>query len=141
MHSFDRLFDRLGVAMDEVFEQVDARMDSIFAEGAGPDNKVRQRFTNVFVRKGKNKVIITMDVPGLTADDIQLSLERTVLTVAVQGSPMKGRTIDVIKRFRVNPMTDLSDISASVKNGMLTIKVQRDQIASAPTGNIPVQQG
>ena len=141
MHSINRFFDRMGRRMDEMFESMDLWMDSMLPEHHERDFEMRRTVSTVHVRKGKNKVVITIDVPGLTAKNITITLQDGILAVQAKGRPSKGRIINIERKFQVAPSTDISDVAASVKNGMLTIKVERDEVPEKPKGVIKVNEG
>ena len=69
-------------------------------------------------------VIVTADVPGMTEEDLSLTL--TGRTLTVEGKIQRRRsTVEVSRRFELAEGLDLDRIEAEVKHGVLTIYVPK----------------
>jgi HSP20 family protein len=84
------------------------------------------------VTRHDDGIEISMDVPGVRPDDIELSVERNVLTVRAErrprhddGEPItQERSVGVIVReVMLGDSLDAEGISASYEHGVLTIAV------------------
>ena len=132
--------DRLGRMADRMFADMERKFGTVFEfpdEREPPvsspfsfDKRVSYRAT-----KGDSGVIIDIGVPGCTSNDIELDLEDAILSVTIKSGFRPG----LVKQFKVNDKTDVGDIKATVKNGLLTIIVSRDDIPDLPKGKITVQ--
>ena len=90
------------------------------------------------VERQKNSVVIRVDVPGRSHKDIDLTLNDAIIKVVAKKTATRA---EVTRRFRVNRRTDMSDITATVKNGLLTVTVVRDDQPASPAGTVQVSKG
>ena len=86
------------------------------------------------MEKGETGVLIQIGVSGCTADDVDIDLEGTDLTVRVTA----GFQANYVRQFRVSEGIDEDDISAAVKNGLLTIRVKHTPVPEPLKVKIPV---
>ena len=86
----------------------------------------------VRVEKHKDRVVVEIDVPGCSRENISLSVESNILSI--EWNPPKGpkRT----SHFRISRHADVEKIEAKVENGLLTIIVPGP--TETPTRTIPV---
>ena len=90
----------------------------------------------VDITEEKERFVLRADVPGVAADDIQVSMEDGVLTVAGERHAEARDNIDGIKRFeratgrfqRRFTLPDTADseaITAKSKNGILEVEIRK----------------
>lgn len=140
--SFGDMFDNLGRNIDRVFERADALLDEVFSqveldvESTPPGNRHH-------VKAGKEKVEIYIEVPGLSPEQVAVRLEGNLLVVEAKAADLvPGRKFEMLRRFRVNPHVRSEHITASVKNGLLTIIVTPPPKPPKTEGTtIPVSPG
>jgi HSP20 family protein len=82
--------------------------------------------------RGDDEVMIYVDVPGATTDDIDVSIERNELTVSVE-RVWAGDDKEVIarerpqgvftRRFMLSDALDLDRLRAKTENGVLTLSI------------------
>ncbi len=129
--------DRLGDSLDAMGDSLEASFGDFFND-AGRFTLTRNRCN---VQKGKDVTVITVEVPGMSHKDITIKLANTTLSVVGKIEPSKGHVIAIENKFRVSPEIDMSDIKATVKNGLLTITIKRDDVPDAPKGTVNVTKG
>jgi len=137
MADLDRLLGRM---TDRLFDDAEARLAELF-DFEFDDRGITLSPTRYTVTKAKDGVVIVVEVPGLTHKDIEVTLADAIITVVGKGEPVKGQQVHIEKKFRVNAKTDMSDIVATVKNGLLTITVKRDKQPDLPKGKVTVGKG
>lgn len=106
-------------------------MDEFFAGalGVGMDPGVR-----VDIREVGEDIVIEAEVPGLTRDDIDISVENGVLTISGQFKAAEQsdgacyhlrerRTGSFSRSFRLPPTSDPDKVEAALQNGVLTVTV------------------
>jgi HSP20 family protein len=86
-------------------------------------------------------VIVSMEVPGVDRNAIDLQLEKGVLTVKGTIDPQKYESLrpiyseynvgNFVRTFTVSPKIDASGISATVADGVLTIELPKAKEALA----------
>lgn len=90
----------------------------------------------VDIREEQQGYVLVMDVPGLAAEDLEVDLHEGVLTVrgarseeeTKQGEHyirVERRQGKFARQFRVPPSTRSEDLNASVKDGVLIIRVPK----------------
>lgn len=133
---------RWGKKLDRIFEQVEREFEEMGAvldrEFADLGEKVvvtpaRAAFT---IEKVPGKTTIKVEVPGCSPQDVRIDLADGIVTV--KAPALSG---DRTYQFRVGPKVDSSDITATVKDGLLTLVVKRDQQPAPPSGSVKVTQG
>jgi len=93
------------------------------------------RTTSHKVIKDKNQITILMGVPGRSHDDIGLRLAGSILCVKT-----KDYTgCDIEHNFRVASSTEISDVSATAKNGLLTILIKRNNTRNSTSSEMIIQ--
>jgi len=80
------------------------------------------------------EVVVLADVPGVNPEDIELSLEENILTIAAQRQPPKhmGRLIleeyetgHYLRRFTVAETIDQDQIAARLVDGVLRVSLPK----------------
>ena len=121
----DKMFEEI----EQVFEDMDAHFERVFEDGPN--------FGAYRIEKGKDQVTIFVEVPGCASKDVKVALAESIVTVEAS-SPLGGtRTF----KFRIGSKIDISDIAATVKDGLLTLVVKRDEQPAPPSGSVKVTQG
>lgn len=141
---FTNWLDTLGRQIDRTFERAEAIFDEVFE--AEPNlNGDAFPFPTGFrhhVKAGKERVEIFVEVPGLSAEHVNVRLESPILIVEAKAKDIvPGKSFEVVRRFRVNQHVQPEHISASVKNGLLTVIVTPPEKPKAEGRTIPVSPG
>jgi HSP20 family protein len=108
------------------------------------DSRPTRSYTPVDVEEKEDQYVITADVPGVEKKDIKVSVEDGVLTIKTEKADKneedtKGykhyeRSSGNIQRtFKITDSLDADSISASCKNGVLTVSVPKKEKAKAKT--------
>ena len=66
---------------------------------------------------------LSFDVPGMTEDDIEITVTGTILTLRGQRTGRRAMTFE--RRFDLGTTYDLDDVRAHVANGVLTITLAK----------------
>lgn len=108
------------------FREIDRTFDEVTRGGVAPALPFDA------VRRG-DSVIVTVDLPGVAPDAIDLTVERNVLTLRAERQPDRGEGDEVLaSERRVGTFTrqiflgenlDTSTISADHHDGVLTISI------------------
>jgi len=102
---------------------------------------------SVDISETEDRFRIVADVPGLTAEQVDVSVEKRVLTINGTRASSNGENDQVVRserysgafnrRFTLPEEIDVEGISAKVEHGVLTIEVPK--AASSTTRQISVQ--
>lgn len=105
------------------------------AEGAEPTRNVRIWRPLTDVVETAEGIMLMMEMPGVVADDVDITLERRVLTVRGRGSspqPDRFRLVhlefepgDYERSFVLSEDFDAARIEAVLKDGVLTLRLPR----------------
>lgn len=120
------------------------------AGGAGADHeptRARERYVPlpVDIYEDEQGLVVVADVPGVAPDDLDVSVERGVLTIqaraahAAPGTPIyrEYELSGFFRQFRLPEAVDVGGIAADVKHGVLTLRLPRAE--QAQPRRIPVQ--
>lgn len=102
------------------------------------------------VWEGKDNLYVAIDVPGMTKDQMNISVENGVLTIAAERKEetpqdadhyhLRERRISRFeRRFRLPDSVDQDSISAVLKDGVLTVTLKRREELKPKT--ITVEDG
>ena len=103
---------------------------------------------NVDIADCGSELVIVADIPGSAADQVDVSFDDGVLTIAatVPGRPQPGNPVrqeygvgDYRRSFQLGEGFDASQIAAAYRHGVLTVRVPR--LAAVPPRTIPVAAG
>ncbi|NJD09935.1 MAG: Hsp20/alpha crystallin family protein, partial [Gemmatimonadetes bacterium] len=96
------------------------------------------------VMETADELQFVLEVPGMRAQDIELTVENGVLTVAAEKQPAPGRDSTgvtfrlaerrfgrFVRQFRLPRTADAGAIQAACTDGLLTIRVPRVEAAKA----------
>lgn len=103
---------------------------------------------NVDIREDKNHITITLDVPGVRPEDVKISLENQVLTIAGEKQTVQQEQDERWHRwerhygrfertFTLPSSVDAERIEATTDNGVLTVRLPK--IEKAKPREIPVR--
>ena len=113
------------------------------------DTHEQERYASpaVDIFESPNGLVVVADVPGLTEEDLSISVEKDVLTI--KGTPPKGRSDDALyrefeatgyhRRFQLGKKIDQQNIQAEYKAGVLRITLPL--AVEAKPRSIPVKVG
>lgn len=120
------------------FPVLDRLFDDVLSEVSGSALGKGGTHTNfvpaVDVRANDNEVVFVCDVPGLTHEDLELTLENGVLTIMGRrryesGDSERvwlGRTYgQFIRSFAIPAGVDTDNLTADLSNGVLTIRLPK----------------
>jgi HSP20 family protein len=136
---------RRGVSLPEVFDQFQRDFDTIVEQFFEPVLEQGWTLSGVEIWEDEDKVHIVAEVPGMRAEDIEVTLDGNVLTIRgekkdVRESPSeksggKGREIRwhmksryygrFTRQFPLPTSVDESKVSASVKDGLLHVEIEK----------------
>jgi HSP20 family molecular chaperone IbpA len=137
----DDVTERFGRMADTMFDHIETQMSGLFSFESGQSAPFRTKSTRYVVNKATDGVVIVIEVPGLTHDDVTISLEDAVLSIVAKGEPMESHTFEFDEQFRVSPNLKMKHIKASVKNGLLTVTLTRDTPPASAKGTVPISEG
>lgn len=118
-------------------EELTQRMDRAF--GSAASAQATRLAPPVDVHEDGQGLELTLDLPGVNPDDIQIEAENQTLTVQAQRKYARGegRTAHRVERaygtfsrtFSVPAKYDLSSVEADFDHGSLTLRVPRSEAA------------
>ena len=126
-------FPRLGFDPFAELRRMQGEMNRVFS---GFNATAARDFPPINIWLGENSVVLTAELPGITHDDVNLSLQEDVLTLAGEREPKsqeqnvnwqrRERAYGTFSRavqlpFRVDP----DKVQARFDNGILEIELQR----------------
>jgi len=132
---------RLSQLMDQAF--------SAFPTVPSNGDAVGSAWTpDVDIREDKNHLMITMDVPGVRPEEVKISLENQVLTIAGEKQAVQQEQDERWHRwerhygrfertFTLPSTVDAERIEATTDNGVLTVRLPK--IEKARPREIPVR--
>ena len=93
------------------------------------------------IHETERAVIVTMEMPGVGKDAIEIQLEKGVLTVKGMIDSTRYESVrplyteynvgNFVRTFSVSPKVDAANISATVADGVLTIELPKAKEALA----------
>jgi len=126
-------FPRLGFDPFAELRRMQSEMNRVFS---GFNATAARDFPPINIWLGEHSVVLTAELPGITRDDVHLSLQEDVLTLAGKHEPKsqeqninwqrRERAYGTFSRavqlpFRVDP----DKVQARFNNGILEIELQR----------------
>jgi HSP20 family protein len=130
--------DRLNTAMNRLFEAAPTRAAQVAWNPA------------VDVTEDKEKIVLTADLPGLQEKDLDIQIEKDVLTL--RGERAIERNADgehyrrfervagsFVRAFTLPPTIDGEKVAASLKDGVLTLTLPKKPEAQPKKISIKVQ--
>jgi HSP20 family protein len=127
---------------DEMFStmnQLRRYMDSVFDEGLARSPEGGPWASSVWPRTtlidGGASLVVTAEVPGLTEKDIQLTLNQDVLNISGErkveaprgysAHRQERRPVTFARSFALPCKVDPERVSAAVRNGILTVRLEK----------------
>jgi HSP20 family molecular chaperone IbpA len=89
----------------------------------------------VDVYEDQNELLLVADVPGATKDDINVSLEKGLLSIEVKRSD----AYDYFRAFSIPQGIDGSKIDAELKSGVLRLRLPKSEATKSRRIEIRVQ--
>jgi HSP20 family protein len=126
-------FPRLGFDPFAELRRVQSEMNRLFG---GFTAGTAREFPPINICLGENSVVVTAELPGVTADDVNLNLQEDVLTLGGKREPKtRQETVNWQRReraygafsraiqlpFRVDP----DKVQARFDNGILEVELER----------------
>lgn len=116
------------------FPMFDRLLDDVMtgASGFASANPARGFTPAIDVRANEDEIVFTADVPGIKTEDLEITLERGVLTIKGQRryegngkeKVLLGRSYGSFERAFTLPETaDHENLSADLVDGVLTVRV------------------
>lgn len=95
---------------------------------------------DVDVYEGDNGLLLRADLPGVTADGLDVRIEQGLLTMSgTRTLPRTGERIEYRRRFHVPRHIDGSKVSAHLDRGVLSVTLPKSD--AARPRKIPVTVG
>jgi HSP20 family protein len=124
---------------DQVHDEVDRLINALPKTGAAASGRWPPAFD---VLEGKTGYVLRADVPGIGRENIEISLEDSVLTITGERKPehtddqpgyrrRERRHGQFLRQFTLPDSVDTAGISARVSDGVLEISIPK-QAAPAP---------
>jgi len=134
-------WNKFSRSMDAVFSGMASDIENWgAADTTFPVGAVPQSSTRYSIHKNADGVTILVEVPGYGPENVTLGFHNQVITVHCRNSVVWG-SMRLSETFRVSPHVKADDISASVKNGLLSITVKRETQPDVPRYNVKVTGG
>ena len=125
-----------------------ARFDGAFGDlferflGAGPWSDAGDWVPAIDIARTEDSVVIKADLPGMKAEDVELSFENNVLTISGQKQTVdekeednyyhsERRTGSFCRRISLPSDVDADKVTAECKDGVLTVVVPETQKPAA----------
>mmetsp|Transcript_30467 Transcript_30467/g.46654 ORF Transcript_30467/g.46654 Transcript_30467/m.46654 type:complete len:203 (+) Transcript_30467:80-688(+) len=92
------------------------------------------------ITSDEDRFRVTMDVPGVKPDDVDISVEENTLTLRAERKLESETSVfnsKFYKSFTIDPATDVSKINANLANGVLSVTVPKVKLEKIVT-KIPV---
>lgn len=89
------------------------------------------------VRETENHIVIQFDMPGVSGDNVDLTIEKGTLTVTGKADPEEQGTAvyrethigDYQRTFTLSDDVDMEDVTAEMNAGVLTVQVAKAEKA------------
>lgn len=121
--------------------------------GNGEESEVQGRWApEIDVRQAKDQFTVFAELPGLTADQVEITVEEGVLTISGERKFYPGDSEEAFlrverrygpfaRRIALPPHSDASRIQASMSNGVLRIDVPKSEEAKPKRIEVRAAQG
>ncbi len=97
-------------------------------------NQDRYLTPEVDIYENKDEYVLEADMPGVTKEGLELTLDGQVLTIvghrsheSVQGNPLyrESQAYDFRRVFELDPAIDAGKINAKMENGILEVRMPK----------------
>lgn len=113
--------------------------------GVAPATRAAETFTPPLdIVAGPEGLTITIELPGMAREDIAVELEGNLLTISGERRTVPSEAVgQLVRRERPGgsfrralalPTSDHEELSATLKEGVLTVKVRRASAATVRVG-------
>jgi HSP20 family protein len=119
-------------------------VDRVFEQAMGANRQLRPMPIEAF-RHG-DEYIVAIDLPGVARDDIEVRVERNMVTVRAQRRPMRGPDDEVLiderprgefmRQLYLGDSLDTQRVKAEFTDGVLVLKVPVDESSKPRTVSI-----
>merc|ERR1719421_1898117 len=117
------MIEKQRMIAQRMFDLVDQQQQAIYPTSRGYPTHRYELVDN------NEKFELTVDVPGVKEDDIEIKLEENLLTVQGQrtaSSESSRFSSKFSKTFSLDQTVDVEKFTASLKNGVLTVSAPKD---------------
>jgi len=111
------------------------KREAALPEGVERTREGREFLPAADIFEANDRVVLTADMPGVSADRVDITLERNVLTIsgevgadAPENLPLVYREYDVgrfVRSFTLSSEVDRDGIEARMRNGVLTLTLPK----------------
>lgn len=141
---FEHPFDRLSREMDELF--------NLYYGGRFNASSIASKEFGVELSESDDDIVVSADLPGMKAGDIQVSLEGDILTIRALRKEKKEkrrrnykisetRYGGVSRTIRLPAQVDCEKAETKFKRGVLTLRLPKTDEAKKNRLRIPVSAG
>lgn len=82
-------------------------------------------------------LVVVADLPGVTADNLDVRVEQGILTLQAKAQPIlpgepyyrEYQLVNFFRQFQLSDQVDVNKIAADLKNGVLTLHLPRSEAA------------
>lgn len=116
-------------------EEIEKRQQADVVRTGGEQIEYFQPATDV--RETSDALILQFDMPGVSSENIELTVEKGTLTVTGKADPeehgnavyRETRIGDYRRVFSLNDNVNTEDIKAEMKTGVLTVRIPKPEVA------------
>ncbi len=83
----------------------------------------------VDIFENREQILVLTDLPGVRSEDLSVRLEKNELHLYARRHAAAGRAVDFARTFVVPRTIDPEKIDASLKDGVLTIRLPKNEAA------------
>jgi HSP20 family protein len=127
-------------------KQTEQTMEIQQQEESPSEEMERTRSRRAFVPRADiyetdNEIIVLADIPGANEQNVDITLEKNVLTIVAYIDPIRSGDYDIAyaeyeegdyqRSFRLSDEIDRDKIEASVSDGVLRLRLPKSQEAAA----------
>lgn len=134
-----------------LLDQLQREVSSLFNAPAVSNFGTEEWAPAVDIKDEKNKFVIHADLPGVKADDIDVSVDNDVLTIKGERESVKEQEKEnykrierfsgsFMRRFTLPDGADLDKISAKTKDGVLELTVPKTEKSKSKHIDIKVEK-
>ena len=132
--------------LENALNGFDRYLDSFFGDNfVNPSDRIFNRLPSVDVRETEKSYVLEAELPGFDEKDIEIRLNGTNLTIESKKTEEKKeenyliqerRVSSFCRSFRLPENADPEGVSASFKNGVLSLEIQKRAEAQTKTISI-----
>lgn len=139
--AFSRIWNLSPATLDELRREFDNAVGSV----SGAVSRTCSSYPPASVWESDEQLVVELDVPGVPQENVEVSVEDGVLTIAGNRKPSDhsgepkhsdGRFGEFSRSIKLHESLDTTSIQAELDNGVLTLSIARR--AEAQPRTIPV---